>query len=170
MAGIFAYTCSCCGKRHEGSPSFSFAAPTYYESLSEEEREKSASLTSDLCTITYGDQMDRFIRVVLEIPILGVTDPFMWGIWVSLSAGSFERYTSTWGEHDESDSYFGWFSNVLPYYPNTINLKTNVRPRNGGLRPYLELQDTDHPLSVHVRDGLTIQEAQSIAEHVLHRS
>ena len=170
MAGIFAYTCSCCGKRHEGSPSFSFACPAQYQALSEHDREENAALNSDLCVIAHGDQADRFARVVLEIPIHGVTDPFLWGVWVSLSAESFERYLSTWGMHDESDSYSGLISNVLPYYPDTMNLKTQVRPLKNGLRPFLELEVTDHLLSVHLRDGLTIQEAQGIAESVLHRS
>jgi hypothetical protein len=168
MAGIFAYTCSCCGKLHEGSPSFSCASPLHYALLSDLDKENKAILTSDLCTIAHGEQTDRFVRVVLEIPIHGVTEPFTWGVWVSLSDSYFERYTSTWGSHDESDSYFGWFSNALPHYPNTVNLKTMVRPRSGGLRPYLELEHTDHPLSVHVHEGLTIEEAQRIAEHVLH--
>ena len=92
----------------------------------------------------------------------------MWGVWVSLSADSFDRYTSSWEMHDESDSYFGWFSNVLPYYPDTTNLKVNVRSRVDGLRPYLELQEVDHPLFIHFRYGLTIQEAQRIAEVATH--
>jgi hypothetical protein len=140
----------------------------HYGALFDQDKERKAVLTSDLCTITHDDQVDRFIRVVLEIPIHGVTEPFMWGVWVSLSADSFERYTSSWEEHDESDSYFGWFSNVLPYYPETINLKANVRPRLGGLRPYLELQEVNHPLFQHFRDGLTIQDAQRVAEVAMH--
>lgn len=170
MAGIFAYTCSCCGQRHEGSPSFDFDAPMPYSQLSEQERKDKASFTSDLCIIRHEDQTDRFVRAILEVPIHGVDEPFLWGIWVTLSETAFERYTSTSDEPDESDSYFGWFSNMLPYYPNTVNLKTNVRPRTGGMRPYIELQETDHPLFFHARDGISIEEAQRIAEQALHGS
>ncbi|HCH0555852.1 TPA: DUF2199 domain-containing protein [Pseudomonas aeruginosa] len=168
MAAIFEFTCSCCGKRHEGSPSFGYKAPMYYDVLSGQDKQSLATLTDDLCEIASHEGTDYFARVALELPIQGVEEPFLWGVWVSLSRESFERYTSTWGEHDESDSYFGWFSNRLPYYPDTINLKTNVRPRNGGLRPYLELAPSAHPLAIHYSEGLSIQEAQRIAEKVIH--
>jgi hypothetical protein len=170
MAAIYAFTCSRCGKRHEGSPSFAFSAPVYYDELSEIQKQSMGLLTDDLCEIRHPENTDYFARVLLEIPIHGISEPFLWGVWVSLSQNSFERYTSTWGQHDESDSYFGWFSNRLPYYPDTINLKANVRPRNGGVRPCLELQPCAHPLTVHVREGLTVWEAQAIAKVAAHRS
>src|SRR5690242_19517742 len=112
--------------------------------------------------------MHRFVRVVLELPIHGVDEPFTWGVWVSLSEANYARYTGSWGEHDEADVYFGWFCTRLPWYPDTVNLKTYVHPRNGGLRPWLELEPTDHPLAVHQRDGMSIAHAQAIAEAVLH--
>lgn len=142
----------------------------YYDQLSDEEKQNSASLTGDTCKITHSEGTDYFARVVLEIPIHGVEEPFTWGMWVSLSKQSFDRYTSSWGDHDQTDSYFGWLSNRLPHYPNTINLKTNARPRNGGLRPLLELLDAEHPLVVDLRQGLTIQQAQQIAESAMHIS
>ena len=55
------------------------------------------------------------------------------------------------------------------WYPNTLNLKTSVRPRNGGLRPYLELERNGHPLAEHWHGGLTPACAQEIAEHALHK-
>jgi len=170
MAAIFAYTCSSCGQRHEGSPSFGYKAPIHYEQLSGEDRQSIATLGDDLCQIDHPEGTDFFARVVLELPIRGVAEPFLWGVWVSLSHESFKKYTSTWGEHDESDSYFGWFSNRLPYYPDTVNLKANVRPRNGGARPTLELQPSDHPLAIHFRSGMSILEAQRIAEVAMHDS
>ncbi|MCZ2076111.1 MAG: DUF2199 domain-containing protein [Bryobacterales bacterium] len=170
MAAIYAFTCSRCGKRHEGAPSFAFGAPMYYDELSEAEKQSIARLSDDLCEIRHPENTDYFARVLLEIPIHGVSEPFLWGVWVSLSQESFERYTSNWAHHDESDCYFGWFSNRLPYYPDTVNLKTSVRPRNGGVRPYLELHACEHPLAIHFREGLTVQEAQAIAEAAMHRS
>jgi hypothetical protein len=170
MAAIFAFKCSCCGEVHEGSPSFGYRAPTYYDHLSQTEKNSIATLSSDLCKIESAEVTDHFVRAALEIPIHGVAEPFLWGIWVSLSEESFKRYTHTWGEHDEADSYFGWFSNRLPYYPDTINLKTHVRPRRDGLRPYIELQECDHPLAIHFHRGLSVEQAQEIAEAVMHAS
>ena len=170
MSAIFAYTCSCCGQTHEGSPSFGFKAPMHYDELSDEEKQSIATLTDDLCQIDHPEVTNYFIRVVLEVPIHGAVEPFLWGVWVSLSRESFEKYTSTWGGHDRSDSYFGWFSNHLPYYPNTINLKTSVRPGHVGDRPTIELEPSDHPLAVHFQTGMTILEAQQLAEVAMHGS
>ena len=168
MAAIFAFTCSCCGQIHEGSPSFGYKTPMPFDHLSDHDKQSIAQINDDLCKIEHPEGTDYFARVVLELPIHETEEPFLWGVWVSLSKESFDKYTSTWGEHDESDSYFGWFCNRLPYYPDTINLKTNVRPRNGGARPYLELQPSDHPLAAHYHHGLTAQEAQVIAEEAMH--
>ena len=169
MAAIFAFKCKTCGKTHEGSPSFSFAYPWHYSGLSAEDRAK-AELTSDTCTIPNEEGIDRFVRVVLEIPIHGLQEPFTWGVWVSLSEKSFDRYLTTYDDPDESDSYFGWLCNRLPYYPDTINLKTKVRPKKGGIRPYLELERNGHLLAEHFHEGISVQEAQQIAEHATHAS
>jgi hypothetical protein len=37
-----------------------------------------------------------------------------------------------------------------------VNLKCHVRPRSGRQRPLIELEPTDHPLSVEQRDGISI--------------
>jgi hypothetical protein len=168
MAAIYAFTCSCCGQVHEGSPSFGYKAPMHYDQLSDEDKESIATLSDDLCKIEHPEGTDYFARVILELPIHGVEEPFLWGVWVSLSQESFETYTASWGTNNESDSYFGWFSNRLPYYPDTINLKTNVRPRNGGSRPHIELQACDHLLADHFHNGLTVEQAQVIAEEAMH--
>lgn len=167
MAAIFAFKCSSCNKMHEGSPSFAYKAPWHYLQLSEDNQAK-ATLTSDTCIVTHNEGTDRFVRVVLEIPIHGVAEPFMWGVWVSLSQESFERYMDTWDEPDESDAYFGWFCNRLPFYPDTLSLKITVHPRKNGNRPYLGIERSGHPLAEHLYEGISIQQAQEIAECVLH--
>lgn len=167
MPGIFAFKCSTCGKVHEGSPNFGYSAPGPYSALSDTDKAK-AKLTSDTCEITHSEGTDRFIRVVLEIPILGVEEPFTWGVWVSLSEASFDEYLKAWDDPDENASYFGWFCNQLPYYENTINLKTQVRPRKGGIRPYLELEPNGHLLSKHLYEGISVELAQEIAENAMH--
>jgi hypothetical protein len=168
MAGIFAFRCAQCGELHEGSPSFAVAAPMHYEQLDAAQRAAMATLTADTCEIRHPDHVDRFVRVCLEIPIHGVDEPFVWGVWVTLSEANYARYLSLRDAPADGEAWFGWFSTYLPVYPDTINLKTRVHPRGGGLRPWLELEATDHPLSVHAREGLSIAEAQAIAEAVLH--
>ena len=91
-------------------------------------------------------------------------------MWVSLSEPSYRRYLETWDKPDENESWFGWFCNRLPYYPDTINLKARVRPRTGGNRPYIELERSRHPLAEHQSAGLTVMLAREIAEHAVHMS
>lgn len=166
MAGPFRFQCRTCGADHEGAPSFSSDAPIYYRWLSEEERTQRALLDSDTCVI---EDREFFIRVCLEVPIHGFDDPFLWGVWVSLSQKNFTRYLETWDAPDEGDCYFGWFSTFLPYYPDPLNLKTYVHPRANGLRPWIELEPTDHPLAVDYHQGITLARAQEIFEQILHK-
>ena len=165
MAGIFSFRCSSCGAIHEGAPSFAFNSPLGYDNLSANEKE-AAQLSSDFCIV--GD--NRYIRVCLEIPIVGIEAPFIWGVWVSLSEKNFQRYAETFEAPVESDEYFGWFCNRLPFYPDTKHLGSLVHPRSNNLRPYLELEPTDHQLSIDFHNGLTVQRAQEIAEVAMHNN
>lgn len=167
MAAIFSFKCSCCGKIHEGSPSFSFQAPDPYIGQAASVK-KSGSLSSDLCHYQDRDGPHYFIRAVLEIPIHAIVEPFLWGIWVSLSEKNYHRYVENYATPVTSDSYFGWFCNHLPFYESTKGLKTTVHPQTGGNRPYIELQECDHQLSVDFHRGISIAKAQEIAEKCMH--
>lgn len=166
MSGI-RYTCQTCGEVHEGIPDIGFDAPLYYYQLSADERERSAELSQDFCVIN-GE--DFFIRACLEIPIRGHEESFMWGVWVSLSPANFERYRAGF-ETDPPEGegpYFGWFSNRIEPYPETLNLKTKVHLQRGGARPVLELEPTDHPLAVHHREGIELEELLRMIDDRLH--
>jgi hypothetical protein len=169
MAGIFSFKCSSCEKIHEGSPSFAFKAPDPYLEQTEEVK-KSGKLDSDLCYYEDKHGYHYFIRVVLEIPIHGVKESFMWGVWVSLSEKNYIQYVEMYDEPDPSDCYFGWFCNYLPFYESTYALKTQVHPRTNGDRPYIELQECDHQLAIDFHNGITIEKAQEIAESVMHKN
>jgi hypothetical protein len=58
---------------------------------------------------------------------------------------------------------FGWFSNSLPGYPETLNLKCSMYARTGGLRPLIELEATDHPLAIAQREGIPFSQAVEYA-------
>src|SRR4030095_4618327 len=103
MAAIFAFRCKSCGEVHEGSPSVGYDTPWHYAQLSDEGKRTIAKINSDFCQITYEDQTDHFIRAVLEIPIDGVEEPFLWGVWVSVSDQTCLRYSDRAGDAGESD-------------------------------------------------------------------
>jgi hypothetical protein len=168
MAAIFSFKCSACGKVHEGSPSFGFRAPDPYLEQPVPVQE-AGHLGSDMCRYHDDDGEHFFIRVCLEIPIHGVTEPFIWGVWVSLSQVSFDRYFATYDEPETDTSYFGWLCNYLPWYPNTYALKTRVHPRADNARPFIVLEASEHPLAQHFHSGITVALAQEIAETAMHR-
>lgn len=167
MAGIFCFTCSCCGKLHEGSPSFGFKFPDPLLGQTTEIKEN-VKAGEDLCFYADEDGMHYFARVVLNIPIHGVSEPFTWGIWVSLSKDSYEHYVKTWNEPDTSNAYFGWVCSKLPYYQNTYSLATDVHQQAEGKRSYLCLHEIENELYNDFKNGISIEKAQKIAEIAMH--
>ena len=163
----FAFKCSTCGKTHVGLPDLAFDAPFQYESMSEEERSETAQLTTDTCIIA---SEDFFVRGFLELPVIGRSESFAYGVWVSLSSKNFQRYQELFERSDRLDEapYFGWFCNRLPSYPDTLNLKTHVILQPYPLRPRIELEPTDHPLAVEQREGITVVRLQEILEAIEH--
>ncbi|MEC1790971.1 DUF2199 domain-containing protein [Bacillus vallismortis] len=162
MTTIGGYTCSCCGKYHEELPtSYGIPAPVYYYEAEPEEREVRFELDDDLCVM---DNEHFFIHGCIEIPIIGTSEHLIWGVWVSLSEANFDELKEHWHEQELLEPMFGWLSTDLPCYPDTVNLKTNVHLRRDGIRPFIELEPTDHPLAVEFRNGVTIERVQEVAE------
>jgi hypothetical protein len=147
---------------------FGFDRPLQWELLSAAEREKS-ELTSDQCIIRAQNETHYFVRACLEIPVIGADRPFGWGVWVSLGERSFAEMTDNWHnpQRRELGPYFGWLCAKIPGYPDTAFLKTMVHNREVGLRPIVELEPTDHPLSRHQRAGIPLQEMQNLAVKLL---
>jgi hypothetical protein len=132
-----------------------------------DESRTKATKSDDLCTIA---DEDFFIRGILLIPIIGLDTHLGLGVWVSLSRANFQQYTERFHSTDVigEGPYFGWFSNRLPFYPETLSLKTNVHLQPYSQRPRIELEPTDHPLSVHQRHGLDLATLQKFVEANLH--
>jgi len=153
---------------HDDLPmSYGSDAPHWYDIIAPEERERRTILSSDQCVI---DGENFFIRGCLELPILDTGDVFVWGVWVSLSQKNFERADEVWyrPERINEPPYFGWFSTKIPVYPDTLNLKTWVHTLGLGQRPLIELEETDHPLSIEQRKGITLDRVREFAELLLH--
>jgi hypothetical protein len=161
------WTCRCCGKHFNTLP-FSYApiAPDPWFAVPEENRNSRTLLGSDQCII---DDKEFFIRGCLEIPILGCDDPFVWGVWVSVSEASFARVGELWDVdvRDHEPPLFGWLCTELSAYPTTFGLKTSVHLRNGGKRPYIAVEPTEHPLSFEQRTGVSLQRVEEIASAIL---
>lgn len=171
MAAIFAFKCSCCGEVHEGSPSVGFRMPDPYASLSKEQRTSMGQLSDDFCTIAHEEGVDHFIRAILEVPIHGIEEPFLWGVWVSLSQKSFDRYRETFDEPVEGDGFFGWVCNEIPAYPCESPRRADVWVQLGRARPKVVLHRSDDmrdQLVIDQLNGISVERAQEIAEQALH--
>jgi hypothetical protein len=151
------YFCRHCGSEHDGFPSWGADRPADYWDVPPEKRQTDVFLTSDSCVIA-----DRFffIRACLNIPILGEDESYSWGVWVSLSETSFfiwqDHYTIPARSH--LGPFFGWLCSSISVYPETRRLKTHVHLRDNAQRPLIELEPTDHPLAIHQREGIAIDE------------
>ena len=175
MAAIFAFTCTCCGEVHKGSPSFGFTAPAPYSRLTQAEQASIAELSDDLCVIQHPEGTQYFVRAILEVPIHGVDEPFLWGVWVSASASSFERYVDSYEHAVQSDGFFGWLCNHIGVYPWEQSRPANVYIQADGTRPLVVLHrnaegaDSD-ALVMDQHEGISIARAQALAEQAMHGS
>ncbi|MBI1249121.1 DUF2199 domain-containing protein [bacterium] len=162
------YFCKTCGKYHDELPmEFGANAPAFYYMISEAERDSRCDLTDELCVV---DKEHFFIRGCLEIPVVDSERPFIWGVWTSLSKDNFRRTWKLWEKagRESEPPYFGWLSTSLPLYPDAMYLKTHVHTRPVGERPFIELEQTDHPLAVEQREGITMQQVEEIASQLMH--
>ena len=162
------FECSCCGKSLPGPPlSWHFEAPAIWYSIPTDEVPERGQLGSEQCVIDYEH---FFVRGLIEIPVIDGGGPFAWEVWVSLSESNFRRATELWNDSDRVNepAYFGWLCNSIPVYPEMLHVKTMVHSRAGGVRPFIELEPTDHPLSIEQRNGITTQRVREIAERMYH--
>ena len=157
--------CNHCGETHDGIPAFHADRPAPYWEVPEDRRESDVFLTSDSCVIA-----DRFffIHGCLDVPIHDSDELLTWGVWVSLKEENFflwqDHYDVT--ERRHIGPFFGWLCTHLPVYPDTLHLKTSVHLRNDGVRPFIELEVTDHPLSIDQHEGITLERALEIVHEL----
>ncbi|GJI89797.1 hypothetical protein RugamoR1_29600 [Rugamonas sp. R1(2021)] len=148
-------------------PSFGAHAPLSYYEVPTEGRENRCHLGTDDCVI---DEEFFFVRGCLEIPVIGEVEPFSWGVWVSLSQANYLEWVKCYESEKRSHigPFFGWLNAWIKPYPDTISLKTNVHLRDDGIRPFIELQSTDHPLAIEQRMGITVERVAELYAQMMH--
>lgn len=163
----FSFECRQCGDAHAGIPALGADAPNAYDAIPVAERATRCQLHTDACVI---DNAHFFVRGCLEIPVAGLSHPFVWLVWVSLSEASFSEWTSHYEQDERSHfgPYFGWLESALPLYPSTINLKTLAHMRDSGQRPVIEVEPTEHPLALEQANGISVDRLEELITHVLH--
>jgi hypothetical protein len=155
------YVCSGCGETHRGIPELACGKPEQWPGDENKQpnstvRTSKNALTEDFCIL---DGKHFFVRAILYLPIKEFEkEKFGFGVWTTLSKENFDIYCENFDRNDQGDfgPWFGWFSNRLKGYPDTLNLKCQVYPQFERLRPLIELGATDHPLALEQKEGVSI--------------
>lgn len=149
------FKCHDCEEWHEGFPDIVYDQPEYAAAVPDEERAARITLDDDLCVV---DGEHFFIHCILQLPVRGGSDLFCFGVWSSLSEANFRRYREDFdADNSHWDPMFGYLSNNLPGYAQTLNLKLSIQTRGQGQRPTATLEPTDHPLAIEQRDGIALE-------------
>ena len=155
------YICTTCGREHTDLPHIGSAAPAHWSD--DLLNDPNSLLTEDLCII---EARDFFVRGVIEIAVHDYEHEFGWGVWISHKKENFEAYRAQ-PDSAAIGPFFGWLSTRITYYPETtLGLKTMAHYRGERLRPRIVLDlDSQHPLCVQQRDGISLSEAWKIVHH-----
>jgi hypothetical protein len=108
---------------------------------------------------------------MLEIPIIGSDQQFLWGVWALIREETFDEISDCWeleGREKKYGPYKGRLANSLSIYPETLNLKLKIILQPVGVRPLFFLEDAQHTLGVQQSSGITQQQAIEIASFLLH--
>jgi hypothetical protein len=165
---MFEFKCGTCDKIHQGTPTFGYDFPINYLDVPNEQKEERCFLTSDTCVI---DNEFFFVRGCVEIHVHGEKEPFIWGVWVSLSEKSFFRFQEFYevAERNQEPPFFGWLNTCFADYATEDDfLKTNVYLRNNGIRPYIDIEPTNHRLAIEQREGISKERLIEIYELMAH--
>ena len=153
------WACTSCGEQHQGMFAIGACAPDYWPNAGDFENNDALSmdgdfLSEDFCVL--GGE-DFFVRCVFEIPVLGMDEKFGFGVWSTLSRDNFQLYVDQFNEtspHDQSP-WFGYFSNSLRGFEETVPEPCEVHPQPNRQRPVLILLNEDHQLARAQREGIS---------------
>ncbi len=162
------YTCRSCGAWHEEEPNcFIFELPLYALQVPEAERRQRVDAGADQCVV---DQEHFFMLGNLDVPVQGGDQFMRWTVWTSLSRANFLRAADLWhtpGRESETP-YFGWLSNQIPGYPDTVNIRTWLHTQAVGVRPRVEVIEEGHLLTLEQQQGVTLDRYHELMHVAMH--
>ena len=161
------FLCGVCGERHELPLSYSVKAPMALAGIAAEELEQRVAWTPDQCVV---DGRDFYLRGRIAVPVDGLEEPFIWGVWAEVSPMNFMRTNELWEVEERvlEPAFPGWLQTEIPLYGSTVNLEVRVVTQPVGRRPHFELVDQEHPLAIEQRQGLLLERVEEIAEMMMH--
>ena len=165
MAGFF---CKSCNEYHDELPlALGPDAPSAWYQIPESERAQRTQLTEDQCVI---DDQHFFARGRIMLLVTDADEAFTWLAWVAVSKESFLHSSAYWNipGRENSPPSFGWLASALPYKPTTMNMSARIRTMPVGERSVIDLEESDHPLAIEQRDGISAARLQDLVEASLH--
>jgi hypothetical protein len=162
------FACRTCGKQHEVLPlSYSVKAPLAVTAIPAEDLERRVVITPDQCVI---DGKDFYLRGRILVPVIGLDEPFIWGVWAEVSPKNFLRTNDLWTMtgREMEPAFPGWLNTELFLFGNTINLEVSVQTQVVGRRPHFTVVDQNHSLAIEQSNGISLERVEEIAATVLH--
>ncbi|WP_433967614.1 DUF2199 domain-containing protein [Tunturiibacter gelidiferens] len=161
------FGCKLCGERHVLSLSYSVKAPLAVGAIPAEEWDQRVVITHDQCVV---DGKDFYLRGRILVPVIGLEEPFVWGIWAEVSPKNFVRTNERWtaAGRERDPAFPGWLNSQLPVFGDTFNLELSVQTQPVGQRPQFVVVDAGHPLAIEQRDGITLERVEEIAVMMMH--
>lgn len=162
------FDCRTCGMRHATLPlSFSVKSPHAIAAIPHWQRSTRMVITPDLCVI---DNTHFYVRGRIVLPIHGLAEPFIWGVWAQASAKSFYRTYRQWrmpGRESEPP-FRALLATNLSLFADTLGLGVDVHTQVVGRRPHFVVRSSTHPLGQEQRSGISLQRVEEIAALLLH--
>lgn len=159
--------CGCCGVPISGFPTdFSAAPPWRRLGVTERDYDERVVAGSGYCTI----DEHRFIRGLIELPILGLDDTFAFGVWCSVSPEAFERALKRWDRPRAAAAgpAAGALCTEIAGYPRpTWSLPVTLHPRTPPEYPRVEVEPGSHPLADEQASGITVERWHRLVKALL---
>lgn len=161
--------CRKCGKIHEELPSLEFCSPFYYSRLADNSPDVAAELNNDLCIIRTASQVDHFIRAIITQKVTDHCDTLEYGVWVLLNEDSYTDYEGHYDDTDHEATYFGYISNQIPGYSDTLSVRVTVHAHKGVQRPEVipHADQQQHPFVHDYYEGISKQEVEAKLKYIM---
>lgn len=143
-------------------PAFLFDAPGAWDPAVHPQSARSV-LGSDQCVI---EEEQWFLRGLLSIPVADGEEDLVYGVWLSVTEGTFDRAVELWENPGRvrDPAYPGWLANDVPGYdPPTTGLLARLQNQPVGKRPLVQLHAIEHPLVIDAENGVTAERAAQLA-------
>lgn len=165
----FQYTCSECGEIHEGIPRLHFDKPIYYFDV-EEADQPQTEFRDGGCSLVLEGERHYFVQCLFELHVHGTDEPLEMVVWLSLSEQNYEKFYQLKGHiiGEDVPPMVGWFSSRIPTFEGTEEVVGRIWLQSGDELPVLELQPTDHPLSVCAQEGISKEQVVEILSKLSH--